>query len=119
MRIFILTILLSFWGALGLSAQNVLFFDSKKGLSNSGVRNIYEDSRHNIWITTLSGLSRYDGVKMNVYRHEDGNPSSLLHDESTCVMEYDRNRLFVVTNSGVQLFDYETDTVSKIPTMSE
>ena len=119
MRIFILTILFSFWGALGLSAQNVLFFDSKKGLSNSGVRNIYEDSRHNIWITTLSGLSRYDGVKMNVYRHEDGNPFSLLHDESTCVMEYDRNHLFVGTNSGVQMYDYETDKFTKIPIVSE
>ena len=119
MRFFILTVLFFFWGALGLSAQNVLFFDSKRGLSNSGVRNIYEDSRHNIWITSLSGLSRYDGVKMNVYRHEDGNPASLLHDESTCVMEYDRNHLLVGTNSGVQMYDYATGKFTKIPIISE
>lgn len=119
MRFFRLTILFSFLGALGLSAQNVLFFDSKKGLSNSGVRNIYEDSRHNIWITSLSGLSRYDGVKMNVYRHEDGNPYSLSHDESTCVMEYDRNHLFVGTNTGVQMYDYATGRFTNIPIISE
>ena len=51
-------------GVLGLKAQNMVFFTSRNGLSNSGVRNIYEDSRHSIWVTTLNGLSRYDGVKI-------------------------------------------------------
>ncbi|MBR1667126.1 MAG: hybrid sensor histidine kinase/response regulator [Bacteroidaceae bacterium] len=106
-------------GVLELTAQNVVFFDSKKGLSNSCVRNIYEDSRHNIWITTLNGLSRYDGVKMNVYRHELGNDASLLHDESTSVMEYDRDHLLVGTNRGVQMYDYATDKFAEVPIVTE
>ena len=106
-------------GALGLNAQNVVFFNSWNGLSNSCVRNIYEDSRHNIWVTTLNGLSRYDGVKMNVYRHEQGNATSLLHDESTAVMEYDRDHLLVGTNVGVQMYDYTTDKFTNIPILDE
>ncbi len=105
-------------GVLGLKAQNMVFFTSRNGLSNSGVRNIYEDSRHSIWVTTLNGLSRYDGVKMNVYRHEPGNEASLLHDESTAVMEYDRNRILVGTNMGLQLYDYMTDKFTEVPLLS-
>ena len=39
-------------GMSALYAQNVLFYGSKQGLSNSRIRNITEDSRHNIWLTT-------------------------------------------------------------------
>ena len=102
-RCFILTRSCLFLGILGLCAQNVLFFGSKQGLSNSRIRNLYEDHRHNIWVTTQNGLNRYDGVKMNVYHHEVGNPSSLLHDESTSVIDYEGDKLLVGTGAGVQL----------------
>ena len=104
---------------MGMNAQNVMFFSSKQGLSNSRIRNIMEDSRHNIWLTTQSGLNRYDGVKMNVYRHEIGNPNSLRHDESTCVFEYAHNQMLVGTGSGVQLYDYATDQFTDIPFILE
>ena len=103
MRLFILTIIFLMLDSLGVDAQNVMFFSSKQGLSNSRVRNITEDSRHNIWVTTQNGLNRYDGVKMNVYRHEIGNPSSLLSDESTCVFEYEKGNMLVGTGAGVQM----------------
>ena len=61
--------LLSF--LLGLSgvfmkAQNPVSFTSDQGLSNTCIRSIMEDSRKNEWISTQSGLNRYDCVKMNV-----------------------------------------------------
>lgn len=98
--------------------QNVTFFTSKQGLSNSCIRNMYEDSRHNIWVTTLNGLNRYDGVKMNVYRHDDNDSTSLGNDESTCVLEYDKNRIIVGTNTGAQVFDYATNRFKNIPVIS-
>ena len=118
-RCFILTISCLFLGILGLCAQNVLFFGSKQGLSNSRIRNLYEDHRHNIWVTTQNGLNRYDGVKMNVYHHEVGNPSSLLHDESTSVIDYEGDKLLVGTGAGVQLYDYATDQFTTVPFLLE
>lgn len=118
-RLLGLTILFWVLGALGLDAQNVMFFSSKQGLSNSRIRNITEDSRHNIWLTTQSGLNRYDGVKMNVYRHEIGNPASLLHDESTCVFEYQKGKMLVGTGAGVQLYDDATDKFMNVPFVME
>ena len=116
MKTRILLLLLSWLlGVVGVSAQNVLFWGSKQGLSNSRIKNIYEDSRHNVWITTQNGLNRYDGVKMNVYRHEIGNPNSLLYDESTCVFEWEPNCVLVGTGAGVQRFDYATGKFYDVP----
>ena len=75
--------LLSF--LLGLSgvfmkAQTPVSFTSDQGLSNTCIRSIMEDSRKNVWISTQSGLNRYDGVKMNVYRHKKGEAGTLGHD---------------------------------------
>ena len=103
---------------MGMQAQNVLFFGSKQGLSNSRVATLCEDSRHNIWITTQNGLNRFDGVKMNVYRHEEGDPNSLLHNESTCVMELEDGRMLVGTEQGLQLYDYATDRFTLVPFLS-
>lgn len=106
-------------GSLDVDAQNVAFFSSKQGLSNSRVRNITEDSRHNIWVTTQNGLNRYDGVKMNVYRHEIGNPSSLYYDESTFVFEYKNGQILIGTGAGMQIYDYATDKFTDIPFIRE
>ena len=109
---FLLTMIL---GISAMNAQNVLFYGSKQGLSNSRIRNITEDSRHNLWLTTQNGLNRYDGVKWNVYRHEIGNPQSLLWDETICVFEYEKDKIMVGTGAGVQMYDYATDKFTTIP----
>lgn len=115
MRLFILTSIICVLGTMGVNAQNVMFFSSKQGLSNSRVRNITEDSLHNIWVTTQNGLNRYDGVKMNVYHHEIGNPSSLCYDESTFVFEYKKGTMLIGTGAGLQVYDYATNQFTDIP----
>ena len=114
-----LVFVLSFTTCLTVSAQNVMMFTSKQGLSSSYIKNICQDSRNNIWITTQNGLNRYDGKKMNVYRHVIGDESSMLHDESTCVFEYDKNRMLVGTGYGVQFYDYPTDKFINVPYINE
>lgn len=110
-----LVIIFLFMCVLGLKAQDVLFLNSKQGLSNSRISTIVEDSRHNVWLTTQNGLNRYDGVKITVYRHMIGDSLSLMHDESTCVFEYEEGKLLVGTGAGVQQYDYETDKFKFVP----
>ena len=112
-------IFFAFISFLNASAQNVMMFTSKQGLSYSCVRNIYQDSRNNIWITTQNGLNRYDGTKMNVYRHVMGDDSSLMHDETTCVFEYDNYRMLVGTGYGLQFYDYPTDKFINVPFIND
>ena len=117
MLLIIVVMCVALW-AKDAAAQNVVFFGSKEGLSNSRVSTLCEDSRHNIWITTQNGLNRYDGVKMNTYRHEVGNTESLLHNECTCVMELEDGKLLVGTEQGLQLYDYATDRFTLVPFLS-
>ena len=90
-------------------AQNVTFLTSRQGLSNSCIRHIYEDARNNIWITTQNGLNRYDGNKFNVYSHVEGDSTSLAMDETICVLNYKKDKVFIGTGQGAQIYDYNTD----------
>lgn len=96
-----------------------MLINSKQGLSNSCIHSIYEDSRHNIWITTQNGLNRYDGLKMNVYRHDDKNPYSLMHDDVIKVFEYDHDHIMIGTGTGIQMFDYRTNNFTQIPLLGD
>ncbi len=98
-----------------IHAQNVTVLTSRQGLSNSCIRKIYEDKRHNVWITTQNGLNRYDGIKFNVYEHVEGDSMSLIHDETTCVLDYEPGRVFVGTGQGAQIYDYATDKFFPAP----
>lgn len=96
-------------------AQNVVLFNSKQGLANSCISRIYEDSRHSVWIATKNGLNREDGVKMNIYRHDENDPHSIIHDEPTCIFEYDRNHILIGTGAGLSVYNYPTDNFTYIP----
>lgn len=98
-----------------LCAQNVVLFNSKQRLSNSCISRIYEDSRHNIWIATKNGLNRSDGVKMNIYRHDESNPYSISHDTPTSMLEYDKNHILIGTGDGLNVYEYSTNRFHFIP----
>ena len=57
----------------------------KDGLRSNSINNIDIDSFGNIWISTNSGLSKYDGRKIFTYTKDDGLPTneikSLITDE--------------------------------------
>src|SRR5215467_4670583 len=46
------------------------------GLSFNIVTSIIKDKQGFIWIATLDGLNRYDGVNFKIYRHDAHNPNS-------------------------------------------
>lgn len=106
-------------GAIAMKAQSPISFTSDQGLSNTRIRSITEDSRKNVWICTQSGLNRYDGVKMNVYRHQDGMPGTLGHDMVTCVLEVEPGCVLVGMESGVQVYSYDTDRFTDVPLLAE
>ncbi len=107
----LLLVMVVFW----CRSQEVITFSSDQGLSNTRIRSIYEDSHKNIWITTSNGLNRWDGVRMNVYRHDDKDGLSLGNNTSTEVMEYEKGKIIVGTVYGLQMYDYSTDDFTLIP----
>lgn len=59
----------------------------KEGLSHGQVNHIFKDSRGFIWISTASGLNRYDGYNFSVFTRNNKDPHSLTDNYIDNVQE--------------------------------
>lgn len=105
--------------SVSLNAQNLISLTSKQGLQNSQVRDIYQDSRNNVWIGTQDGLFRYDGAKLRGYYNDKHDSKSLGFNYVICVVEFDINRVLVGTKRGLYEYDYRTDSFRLLPFYGE
>lgn len=100
---------------MSMYAQNIIPLTSTQGLRNSQVRDIYQDSRENVWIGTQDGLFRYDGAKLRGYYHDKHDNTSLGFNYVICLMEFDRDRVLVGTKRGLYEYNYRTDSFRLLP----
>lgn len=85
-----------------------------RGLSQSGVYDILQDSNGFMWFATQSGLNKYDGVKFTLYRNRAADPNSISHDWIRCLYEDRQGRLWIGTHGGgLNRFDPETETFTR------
>lgn len=69
-----------------------------------------EGNRGFLWISTRTGLGRYDGNELKKYMHDEADSLSLPDNDVYCVMQDGDNELWVYTLAGVARYDYRTDT---------
>src|SRR5580704_13698754 len=84
-------------------AVRPLYFEHltmRDGLSQSTVEGILQDSRGYLWLATESGLDRYDGYSIRVYRRERGNPQALASDYVWTIAEDAHGDLWLATMGG-------------------
>ena len=55
--------------------------DIAKGLSHQTVTDIYKDETGYMWFATASGLNRYDGYSIKVFRNIPGDSTSIASNE--------------------------------------
>jgi len=67
------------------------FITSNDGLGNNFVRHIFQDSKGFLWMSTLNGLTRYDGHSFVTFRPEKGDNISLIDHHVREVSE-DKNQ---------------------------
>lgn len=84
----------------------------KDGLSQSTIKSIYQDSKGFIWFGSSDGLNRYDGYKLNVYRNDPSNSTSLIDNDIVCIYENSLDSsLWIGTQSeGLNRYDRKQDT---------
>ena len=77
--------------------------DDPASIAGHTVNHIYEDSRHNIWVATSHGLSRYVKESDNFinFSSKDGLPS----DFTESILEDGQGNLWVSTAKGLSKFD--------------
>jgi ligand-binding sensor domain-containing protein/serine phosphatase RsbU (regulator of sigma subunit) len=80
-----------------------------QGLSQNTVTDLAQDQQGFIWIATLDGLNRFDGLACKVYRNEVNNPFSLRSNAVNTVFVDSQGTLWVGTRRGLHYLDRQTD----------
>lgn len=83
--------------------------DNTKGLSNSSVNCIFQDSQKLLWIGTWDGLNRYDGTNFKIFRSEEDNKKSLSNQVVLKIGEDSEGQIWVLTMHGINRYDKKAD----------
>lgn len=87
----------------------------RNGLPQGFVNSMLQDRRGFIWLSTLDGLCRYDGVRFRVYAHDPQQKTSLSFSSIYQIKEDDAGQLWVRTeNNNIDRFDPVTETSQRI-----
>ncbi|RZJ70609.1 hybrid sensor histidine kinase/response regulator transcription factor [Flavobacterium sp.] len=82
--------------------------DNTKGLSNSSVNCIFQDSQNLIWIGTWDGLNRYDGNNFQIFRPQPDPVKSLSNQVILKIGEDFQGQIWVLTMHGINRYDKKT-----------
>src|SRR6478609_9914822 len=67
--------------------------DVNKGLSHNQINCLFKDSRGYMWFGTASGLNRFNGYTMKVYRNDVRDSSTLVDNQISSIFEDPDGRL--------------------------
>jgi len=87
--------------------------DNTKGLSNSSVNSIFQDSENLLWIGTWDGLNRYDGNNFKIFRPELDNENSLSNQVILKIDEDNTGKIWILTMHGINRYDKKTDVFQR------
>ncbi len=76
-------------------------YNVENGLVQSQANAFCQDAQHHLWVSTIGGISKYDGNKFVNFTQSDGLP----YNFSTCILADKKNNIWVGTASGLSRFD--------------
>lgn len=82
----------------------------KDGLSNNQINAVYKDSEGFMWFATASGLNRYDGYNVKVYRSDSRDSIPLPDNYISSIQEDADGYLWIQTDGGYALYNPATDS---------
>ncbi len=107
-------------------------YDSEAGLSHTGIRNIFKDSRNILWILNREGITKYDGSSFtqismdigfkrrdyeNVVEDKNGNLWFIYYDllsNNVDVDIYDPQEGKIISIANHQLFPFSTKGIYSV-----
>jgi signal transduction histidine kinase/DNA-binding response OmpR family regulator/ligand-binding sensor domain-containing protein len=87
--------------------------DNTRGLSNSSVNTIFQDSQNLLWVGTWDGLNRYDGNNFKIFRPELNKENSLSNQVILKIDEDDTGLIWVLTMSGITSYHKQTNSFQR------
>lgn len=89
--------------------------DVNDGLSDNQIKSFLKDSRGFMWFGTVSGLNRYDGYSIKVYRNTPADPKSISNSDINHLFEGPEGRVWATSWTGVDIYDPATETFTNDP----
>ncbi len=87
---------------------------TEDGLPSNLINNIMKDSHGMIWVSTVSGLCRYDGYEFKVYQYNPSDTNSLTHNNlANEIIEDINGNLWIPTLWGLNKFNPYTETFTR------
>lgn len=97
------------------SFQEFHFVNTKDGIAKTGVYNIIQDHCGFVWIgTSGTGLYKFDGIDYKVYKHILQDSTSINSSKIECSYLDSKNRLWVGTENGLNLYNRDLDQFKRI-----
>ncbi len=111
-KIFFLIVLFSFIHIFPQTTQvKIKKIGMDQGLSFNMITGILQDKKGFIWVSTWNGLNKYDGYSFKVYKHIDGDSTSLRVNKIACILEDKSGKLWVGTfGGGLSLFNSKEES---------
>ena len=94
--------------------EGVSFYTSADGLIDNRVEALLEDRQGALWMATLGGISRFDGVHFQNFTTEDGLPSNHIR----CVCEDRQGYLWFGTDNGPVRYDGQAFQAIRAPQLA-
>lgn len=92
------------------------FVNIKDGISNIAISTIIQDQYGFIWMGTNGvGLNRFDGINYSVYKHDVNDSTSISSNLIFCSYIDSKERLWVGTEDGLNLYDRDLDQFIQVP----
>ena len=85
---------------------NAVFYHltTKNGLSSNRVTGVIQDHVGYYWIATDDGLNRFDGTNCKVFRHVEGDTTSLSSNYCGNLLEDELGNIWVSTQFGISVY---------------
>lgn len=87
----------------------------QQGLSNSQVNCMMKDSRGFVWLGTMSGLNRFDGVRFQTFHAHAGNMQAIINDCVNHLYEDFEGNIWVETAMGYCVFHPISESFDQHP----
>ncbi len=89
-------------------------FTVADGLSDARTRALLQDSRGFLWVGTVDGLDRYDGLRFRTFRHDASVAGSLGQGVPAALAEDGQGRIWVgLLGGGLSRYDPSTERFTR------
>ena len=103
-RLFVLILVLIYSISTNAQQYNFISYSIEEGLVQSQVRAIGQDNSGYVWIGTLGGLSKFDGINFENFSTNDG----LLNNQINAIYTDSKGNVWLGTQGGVSVYDGTT-----------